>query len=207
MNMSKSEEQKEKEQTNKYCVYIHINKVNNKKYVGITRQKVKARWQNGLGYRRNPHFNAAILKYGWDNFEHIVLHTELTYEDACRYEIEYIKRLHLKDKRFGYNLTDGGEGTSGYVYTEEQRKNVSERRKGIKFSLSHLEHMRESAKHGGDSPKSIPVDMLDINGNVIKRFGALSEAAKYSGANKSNIARCCRGKIKSSKGYIWRYAE
>lgn len=209
MNMLKSNvpSAKKKETENSWSVYIHINKINGKQYVGITSQDVKLRWQNGLGYRRNPHFNAAINKYGWSSFDHKVLHTGISHKDACKYEIEYIKQFHLKDKRYGYNLTDGGEGTTGYIYTDEQRNHISEGRKGIKFSSSHLNHMRQSAKHGGSSPKSVYVDMYDLSGKFIRRFDALSDAANYSGANKSNIAKCCRGKIKSSMGYIWRYAE
>jgi len=58
---------------NNWSVYVHINKINNKKYVGQS-VNLKARWEsNGYYYRDSPYFYAAIQKYGWDNFEHIIL--------------------------------------------------------------------------------------------------------------------------------------
>lgn len=45
-----------------YTVYCHTNKVNGKKYFGITRQRCKTRWQGGNGYSSNPYFSAAIKK-------------------------------------------------------------------------------------------------------------------------------------------------
>ena len=65
----------------KYTVYVHINKINHKKYIGITKQKPEDRWgKNGENYKESPHFYAAIQKYGWDNFEHIILKENLTKE-------------------------------------------------------------------------------------------------------------------------------
>lgn len=63
-----------------FCVYMHINRANGKRYVGITAQNPINRWQNGLGYRRNKHFWDAILKYGWDNFDHLILYSGLRKE-------------------------------------------------------------------------------------------------------------------------------
>ena len=45
-----------------YSVYIHINKVNGKKYVGVTRGKPENRWRKGNGYKYNTHFFSAIQK-------------------------------------------------------------------------------------------------------------------------------------------------
>ena len=55
-----------------YCVYCNMNKVNGKRYVGITCRIPEQRWQGGAGYSRNKHFHAAIKKYGLDSFDHIV---------------------------------------------------------------------------------------------------------------------------------------
>jgi predicted GIY-YIG superfamily endonuclease len=63
-----------------YSVYIHINKSNNKKYIGITSQKPEKRWGNGKNYKKNTYIRRAIDKYGWDNFEHIILKTNLSSE-------------------------------------------------------------------------------------------------------------------------------
>ncbi len=62
-----------------YTLYMHKNKTNGKVYIGITSQKPEHRWRNGNGYRGMMFMNA-IKKYGWDNFEHLILHEGLTRE-------------------------------------------------------------------------------------------------------------------------------
>ena len=91
-----------------YFVYCHTNKSNNKKYFGITKQKPKDRWDSGHGYRGNRYFWSAIKKYGWDNFEHIILKDSLSLEEANYWEEYYIKQYNSTDNNFGYNLSLGG---------------------------------------------------------------------------------------------------
>ena len=96
-----------------YTVYCHINKYNNKKYVGITSQKrLSRRFQNGQGYKHSTHFYNAINMYGWDNFDHIVLESNLSEEEAKAKEEQYISSWNLTNNLFGYNITEGGEHTS-----------------------------------------------------------------------------------------------
>ena len=111
---------------NNYYVYLHINKINNMIYIGITSMSPKKRWENGNGYRNNEHFYRAIKKYGWGNFKHIILHKNLTKEEACEREIELIAKYKSNNPNFGYNKALGGQsGMKDYKHTEETRKKIS----------------------------------------------------------------------------------
>ena len=93
----------------KYVVYIHTNKVNNKKYIGITSREPSQRWgTDGKGYKGQRFFNA-IQKYGWANFEHVVLFDNLTELQAKNMETELIIKYKTTNEKFGYNMTFGGE--------------------------------------------------------------------------------------------------
>lgn len=43
----------------------------------------------------------------------------------------------------------------------------------------------------------------DMDGNVIKEYYSLSEAARQTGCNVSNISACCHGRIRSVGGFKW----
>jgi len=50
------------------------------------------------------------------------------------------------------------------------------------------------------------VSQYDLEGNLIRSFDSIKEAASF-GFNEGNIQDCCVGRLKSSKGFIWRYFE
>lgn len=54
---------------------------------------------------------------------------------------------------------------------------------------------------------SKPVLQLSKNGDFIKRFASLSEAARQTGARIGGISDCCNGKSKTSYGYKWQFAS
>lgn len=102
-----------------YCVYLHLNIINNKKYIGVTND-TKRRWrQNGIEYKNSPHFYEAIKKYGFDSFEHIILEDNLTECEAFKREIYYISYYDSTNKSKGYNIAPGGNG--GKVYKVHPR--------------------------------------------------------------------------------------
>lgn len=127
-----------------YTVYIHKNKINGKVYIGQTCQKPEKRWDNGRGYETSPRFYNAILKYGWDNFEHIILYTNLTSEEANQKEQELIKSYNSTDENFGYNITYGGKN---FHHSEETKKKIGESnsisQKGKHWSPEQRELMSE----------------------------------------------------------------
>lgn len=114
-----------------WCVYMHTNIINNKKYIGITKKSPKKRWGcKGYGYKKSqPVFWNAIQKYGWDNFKHEILFNNLSQKEAQEKEIELIAKYKTNCRRYdspeyGYNMTDGGEGMSGSFPTEKTREKI-----------------------------------------------------------------------------------
>ena len=93
-------------------VYVHINKINGKMYIGQTCQSLQQRsGRNGKLYLECPIFGKAIKKYGWNNFKHIVLIDNLSQEEANIIEKELIKKYNTIIN--GYNVSPGGKSISG----------------------------------------------------------------------------------------------
>lgn len=63
-----------------HCVYMH-KFPNGKVYIGICKCR-KARWNNGKGYSNQKKVYEAIVKYGWDNIEHIIIKENITEKEA-----------------------------------------------------------------------------------------------------------------------------
>lgn len=105
-----------------YVVYKHTNQINNKCYIGMTRQNPpKKRWKNGTTYKSNKHFTNAINFYGWSNFYHEILFDNLTKEEAEQKEIELISYYKSNQPDFGYNIANGGN-CKGTVSAETKKK-------------------------------------------------------------------------------------
>lgn len=200
-----------------WTVYVHINKVNQKAYVGITSKKnPNHRWSNGRGYWENPFFFAAINKYGWDGFDHIVIRNDLSEQEAKQMEKDLIKCWRTQDREFGYNMTSGGDGTPNYHPSEETRKKLSEARRrenlseetlrrrseglrGRKFSEEHKKRISQSL--------SRPIYMFTKDGDFIREFPSARVAEIELGINHSHISQCCTGKRMTTGGYKWSFAQ
>lgn len=85
-----------------YKVYKHT-VPNGKVYIGITSYEPEVRWNGGKGYKNNPEFFNAILKYGWNNIKHEILYDDLTKEEAFKIEEEQIALHKSIDIQYGYN--------------------------------------------------------------------------------------------------------
>lgn len=51
------------------------------------------------------------------------------------------------------------------------------------------------------------VCQFDKNGNLINIFDGIRLAEEKTGIDNSNICACCKGKVKSAGGYIWKYHD
>ena len=97
-------------------------------------------------------------------------------------------------------------GKPGPKFTEEQRKKISDRRKGVKFSSEHCKHISES-KIGvyarGKNPKARKVLCIET-GEI---FDCLADAGDWAKCSSHNISSVCTGHLKTSGGYHWKYWE
>lgn len=205
-----------KVKTGLWSVYVHRNKTNGKRYVGITSQKVEYRWNYGKAYTNNKHFTSAIHKYGWDGFEHIVLFESLSKEDAKEKEKELIAQWKTQDKKYGYNITDGGNGTDGFVPSPELRQLWSQIRTGKRHSEeTKLKMSKSTALRRPDvmqksaEAKLRQVSAFSLDGIFYKTFESITSASdelNLSDAQRKHISDCCNGRRKSCGGYRWQYA-
>jgi hypothetical protein len=185
-------------ENNNYTVYMHINKINNKKYIGITQQKLKKRWGNGNGYKNNIYFWRAIKKYGWDNFEHIVLFKNINELTAKETEKYLIQKYNTYDANYGYNISLGGDGTYGYHHTDETKEK-------IRIKSSQHRHTDET-KDILSKMSSVKVIQFSKNNNcLIKIFNSIILAEKETGISSKHISRCCNKQRKSAGGFYWMF--
>lgn len=123
--------------TKKFYVYRVTNIVNGKLYFGKTAcQDPIKRWQSHLSTAKKPHdqkrfqyLHKAINKYGADNFLFEVIEVcdcEIKIFELEKYYIAKYNTFHGE----GYNLTEGGDGASGYRHTKEAKRNMSASRQG-----------------------------------------------------------------------------
>ena len=169
---------------NNYTIYMHKNKINGKVYIGQTNQKVEYRWNNGKGYNTCPLFFNAIQKYGWDNFEHIILEKNLTKENANIKEQYYISLYQSNNRNFGYNIQSGG---NNHTVTEESKeksrqhayklweneefKNLqSQRMKQLWMNEEYREKQRLSKKSHIITPEN-QQKMLDGYQKYLQKYG------------------------------------
>ena len=182
---------RDNKQDNNYCVYMHVNRINNKKYIGIS-SNIKQRWSsNGHNYIDQV-FGLAIKKYGWDNFDHIILFDNYIMEypsiaEALRNVAPYVKNSGnisscCKGRRkqcFGYQwfYEYKGEKINSYISREEITSKCRSKRV-FQYSLSGL---------------------------YLKTYKSVIDASKLANIAYSNITACASNRNETAGGFQWFY--
>jgi group I intron endonuclease len=175
-----------------FKIYIHLNKINNKAYIGQTCQTLDKRCGNGVCYKHSPHFWNAIQKYGWGNFEHIIWADNLTQEEANCIEKKLIALFNTTNREFGYNCRDGGDNSK---HSKESIEKMRLAKKGHPVSEDWKEKIRQT--------NSKTVRQYTKNGEFVKQYQSMSQAERETGIKCQSISACCRDITKSAGGYVW----
>ena len=202
-----------------YKVYVHITP-NGKRYFGITRTRLSARWQNGKGYKCNPYFNRAILKYGWENIEHKVLFENLTKEEAEQKEKELIAEYKTTNSKFGYNIDNGGNSRG--THSEATRQKLRELHLGKKQSEEAKEKHRQATLRLWQSQEFRDKMKKSRKSRAIQHnktrsgkpvicietrmvFQRIKDASLYYGICAECIRKCCHKLRNVAGGYHWQF--
>lgn len=130
-------------------------------------------------------------------------------ETGIVFTYESRKKLSESKKGKHYNI--------GVPFTEERKQHLSENHADVRGEKNPMwgkkwtpeeiaiRQAHRTYKRGSEHPSARPILQLDMDGNLVKRWGSITEAAgEYC---KSSIKDCLRGKHKHHRGYLWRYAD
>lgn len=144
-------------------------------------------------------------------------------EDDSKEWIIFEKYWISQFKSWGFsltNLTDGGDGNQNQYFSKESiekraekirgiprpqeiRDQISESNKGKPKSAEHIKNTRE----GIIKKQGRAVNQYSLQGEFIREWRCMSEAADYYNVDRSSLMRCCQGKFKKSAGFVWKYRD
>lgn len=202
-------------------------------YVGKTSQSLKRRLSQHLceaikakksNYKNNKNYN-------WINqeldagYEIVILEIdELDVLNSDNWE--WLENYWISQiKTWGFsinNLTSGGDGNKNQVFSKESIEKRAKKIRGVprpqkvkdKISKSHLgKSLSDEHKHNVSEAiinlQGKSINQYDKQGNFIKTWRCVKEAAIEYNADSGNIIKCCK-RAKNHNfcaGFIWRYTD
>lgn len=130
-------------------------------------------------------------------------------ETGIVHTMESRRKLSESKKGQRYNI--------GVPFTEERKRHLSENHADVSGEKNPMYGKKKPAeeiaqrqshrvyKYGSENPCARPILQLDMDGNIVKRWGSIIEAAEVY--CRTSIKDCLRGKYKQHRGYQWRYAN
>jgi hypothetical protein len=109
------------------------------RYVGISKNDTPDR--RFKIHKRAARHGVLYPVYDWmrkyDDVVFVLIKSELTWEEACKYEINLISKLRKNSNSRLLNISDGGQGPTGYLHSKESLAKLSNALKGRTLSEEH----------------------------------------------------------------------
>lgn len=126
-----------------WYLYTITNQVNGKQYIGISSQTAR-RWIEHKSGHGSKLVYQAIKKYGIENLRFDPLYGGCE-DDIKRLEVILIAECGTMAPD-GYNLTEGGEGSTGWKPGIETRQKMSQAHSGKNNAMYGRKHSKETKK-------------------------------------------------------------
>jgi group I intron endonuclease len=141
-----------------FTIYLLTNTTTGKRYVGVTGnlpRRLCAHKHSGQPRTHSPqrYLSRSIRKHGWPAFTVTVLTTTNDRSLAWgELEQHYIRLYETNDPTKGYNLTDGGDGATGWVCSDATRQLMSAHhwtKRGFTHGMLGKHHTTTAKQAGG----------------------------------------------------------
>ena len=185
-------------------IYKITNTINGKCYIGQTIEGFDRRYRKDFCKLHDGYLKNAMNKYGVNNFDFCkVLDIAFSKEELDIKEKHYIKLYKSNNKKYGYNLTEGGQNASSYQNkTEEEmieiKRKLSVSKMGEKnpmYGKNSWENMTEEDKIKRKKKQSESRSKLVLCRNTKCIFKNSTIASEYYNIDNSSIHKCCKGKL------------
>lgn len=148
--------------------------------------------------------------------------------DFDNYEVSDLGRVrNKKTKRI---LRLGSDGRKGYLHVDlckdgehnfkRIHRLVAEAFIPNPLNLQQINHIDENKtnncvdnlewctnQYNAEYSKAKPVNQYSLDGIYVATYKSTKEAERQTGINQGNIVQCCKGKLKTSGGFIWKYVN
>lgn len=216
-----------------YKIYKITNLLNNKVYIGQTKNSLSKRFSEHCSEKscciklRN-----AIQKYGKNNFIINVIDNANTKDEADIKERYWISKLDARNDNFGYNILDGGHNPTSTqkkkvicLETREVFESASELARILNVRVDTVarvargERPRLKGKHYAylDENKKPIISIINFKARtkskkvkcleLDKIYSSAKEASYELGFSRNAVSLCCRGYSETCGGYHWQYIE
>lgn len=135
-----------------YYIYLIVNKVNGKTYVG--QRKSSKEWYEDKYMGSGKYLKSAKQKYGIENFEKFLIQYCYSKEETDKAERFWIAEYRSRGKA-EYNIADGGDGGGfkGKHHSQESKRKLSEANKGNIPGNKGKHHSEEAKKKISEANK------------------------------------------------------
>lgn len=177
-------------------IYLFVNKANGKCYVGQTTNEARRYESHRYCCKESgSFFHKAIKKYGFINFDYVVLHRGI----KTRGELNFLETLEIK-KHFsfhpgGYNLTTGGDCTT---ISDETKTRMSKSR------AEYFSKEENRLRYTNIKRKTLkPVMRMDSK----EVFVSIDDASRKTGNTSTGIRRSAKYEGEKAGGISFRFID
>ena len=177
-------------------IYVVINLINGKRYIGQTVRDPRTRWNYHSNSSCKLRIGRAIQKYGKENFEFKILLRNVP--EFCLDCCEQVLIKLYNTTVTGYNSCIGGASNRGFKLSAEAKLKLAARPISEEFREKHREYARlHPYKHSAESRQKIS---RANKGKTNSNTAIWNTGRKHSAEEIAKMSRARLGKVPWNKG-------